>query len=236
VYVYQGDWRKAVADYSKVIDLKIDTWEIRNRRGTAYAELGEWARAEADFPKAFALAPRYSWLAHNQALALLGANDQAGYRKLRTALWDQFGKGTDDFTANLVTWTWALAPGSPAEFDRLVRFAEKTFARNLTHDALLHTYGDLLYRGGRPKEAVERLTQAAKRHSDDPLYWLPLAVAHHQNKQTEDAKKCLARAVQLIEQAAKKNAKPPWNKRLEVQLFRREAEQLIQGKPADPNK
>jgi hypothetical protein len=78
---------------------------------------------------------------------------------------------------------------------------------------------------------------AALRHDSRAVHaWLFLALAHQRRGQGDEARKCLARAVQLIEHTAKTSPKLEWHRRLATQVLRREAEQQIQGKTADPGK
>lgn len=53
-YDEMGDYDRAIADYSKVISLKPDAWQIYFRRGLAYRENGEFQQALADIDTAMA--------------------------------------------------------------------------------------------------------------------------------------------------------------------------------------
>jgi tetratricopeptide (TPR) repeat protein len=64
--------------------------------------------------------------------------------------------------------------------------------------------------------------------TDDAREWLLLAMACHELKQSEKARTWLDTAVRWSDAEA---AKLPWHERLELQLLRREAEDLLAGKP-----
>ena len=49
------DYPRAIADYTKVIELKPDAAVAYNTRGRAYANQGDYSRSETDFAKAEAL-------------------------------------------------------------------------------------------------------------------------------------------------------------------------------------
>jgi tetratricopeptide (TPR) repeat protein len=58
VYTQLAQFDKAIADYSKAIELKPDAWWIWERRFKAYMELGQQDRALADYSKLVELKPR----------------------------------------------------------------------------------------------------------------------------------------------------------------------------------
>jgi Flp pilus assembly protein TadD len=94
-----------------------------------------------------------------------------------------------------------------------------------------HTLGAVLHRAAKHEEAVTELSEAVKLHPEGglPVTYLFLAMAHHRLGQADEAKQYLDRAVK----ASEKNQPVVWMNRLEWQLLRREAEQLIQHKPPE---
>jgi len=102
----------------------------------------------------------------------------------------------------------------------------------------------LLYRASQYQEALKRLTEAetAYQPDDKTAYaiaynWVFLAMAHYRLGHVEEAKKWHAKAVQWIDQETQKKPKEPaaanpltWNRRLTLQLLRREAEDLLATK------
>jgi tetratricopeptide (TPR) repeat protein len=97
--------------------------------------------------------------------------------------------------------------------------------------------GIVLYRAGRFEEAIQRLNESIVAQNGDGVFqdWLFLAMAHHRLGHADEARKWLDKTIQWAEQAdANKPGVEPlaWNLRLELQLFRREAETLIEGKSA----
>jgi len=52
-----GDYQSAIADYNRAIEIDPAYQQAYARRGWAYLQLEDFAKAEADFDKALALAP-----------------------------------------------------------------------------------------------------------------------------------------------------------------------------------
>src|SRR5262249_15208589 len=107
--------------------------------------------------------------------------------------------------------------------------------------AALNTHGAALYRAGRFDAAVRRLEEAvaAPGNSGAAWDWLFLAMAHQRQGHGDEARRCLEKAVRWIDQAeaATTRDRPPrtplgWQQRLELQILRREAEELVMGKPS----
>jgi hypothetical protein len=111
-----------------------------------------------------------------------------------------------------------------------------------------------LYRAGRFEEAVTRLTEAAELtchpyRTNVQHTWYFLAMAHHRLGHADEARRWLDKGLRGTEEALKSPGETPgksgnaagvlspnWNRRLTLQLLRREAEQLIQGPPTRPAK
>jgi tetratricopeptide (TPR) repeat protein len=120
--------RQAVAAFSWVIDLGVDAWWARNGRAEAFAQLGQWAKANADLAKAVESAPERANLHYRHALTQLALADAEGYRKTCADLLARFGKSADLDTASRVTWTCVLAPDAVTDWSLIVRLAEKCVA------------------------------------------------------------------------------------------------------------
>src|SRR5262249_7573520 len=101
--------------------------------------------------------------------------------------------------------------------------------------------GPVLYRAGRFKEAVRRLTEAeaAFQQTPNPQHtivttWLFQAMAHHRLGHTAEAARWLRKTVQAIDKPSPETAPEPaadtWDRRLAVQLLRGEGEELLEKK------
>ena len=159
-----------------------------------------------------------------------------------------FGPTDAVATANRVAWICVIAPDAVADLRQPVQLAEKAVASNPTgfsKYAYLSTLGVALYRAGQFEAAVQRLGDAITAHGKDGTAgdWLFLAMAHHRLGQPDEARRWLDKAAKWIDEstqppppnaAAASPPKPPvagttltWRERLELQLLRREAEELL---------
>jgi tetratricopeptide (TPR) repeat protein len=68
IYLLDHKGKLAIADYTKVIELKPDG-ESYYVRGNAYLEIGEYAKAIDDFTRSIKLDPAYYWSYKQRAKA-----------------------------------------------------------------------------------------------------------------------------------------------------------------------
>ena len=98
-------FRQAAASFSRAIDLNSKIWWLWSSRGEAYAELGEWDKAEADFAKVVELAPEQAVLHYHLALARLRLADTKRYQETCADMVMRFGHSPDLNAAYLSAWT-----------------------------------------------------------------------------------------------------------------------------------
>src|SRR5207302_11478125 len=99
----------------------------------------------------------------------------------------------------------------------------------------VNTRGAVHYRVKQYDKAIARLNESVQRRGEGGIAedWLFLAMAHHRLGDAEEAKKCLDKAVALIEappEKPKDGAAPTpllWYLKLEREALRREAEALL---------
>jgi tetratricopeptide (TPR) repeat protein len=227
---------RAVAAWTKAIDLEPRHRSAWGQRGTAHAELGHWDKAAADFARAVELDADNVMLRYWLALARLGAGDWAGYRSSCAALFDHFGQTDKHGVAHWVAWTAGLAPDAVKELGRPVKLAESALRSAPTNHSYGTTTGAALYRAGRFAEAVVRLNEAGAARptlSSLAYTWFFLAMTHERLGHAGEAGQWLAKAIKCMEQETRDN-NPAWNRRLTLQLLRREAEALIKPAGAQP--
>jgi WD40 repeat protein/tetratricopeptide (TPR) repeat protein/tRNA A-37 threonylcarbamoyl transferase component Bud32 len=237
VYRVQRLWEKALPDLAEAIKRDRGQWGLWLDRGNVHAELGRWPEAVQDFAQAVDLAGRWPGTFPQGArvwgclaLARLQTGAADGYRKTCADLLKRFGQAKDAPNANSVAWTCALAPDAVADLAPAVRLAEKAVAATPGKHATLNTLGAILYRAGRFEEAVKRLDEARKidKQGGSVTDWLFLALAHQRLKHTDEAKRCLGKAVALMDRAGGKGTPPlNWQDKVTRQLLRREATMLV---------
>ncbi len=240
-----ADLRRALENYSQLIDRDPKAWPSWAHRGDIHAELGQWKEAATDLAKAAELAPKLIVLKYRQALCRLGQGDKDGYRKLCGEMLDRSGQEPE--AAYWTAWTCVLAADAAAEPARFVQLAESASARHQGEFDYLNTLGAACFRAGRVDDALKNLSQAeaALKAKPDPRQavaynWFYLAMTHHRLGRAEEARQWLARAVEesgrMLKEGPKNPASPnafepavPWNRRLTLELLRREAEAMING-------
>jgi len=224
-----GHWSAALWHLDKLIEQGPDHWLYHARRGSVQAEMGHWKQAGADFAEVVRRAPQEpeAWCLY--AALLLREGDLTGYRHACTELVKLYQPETQasERIAYLIAWTGVLAadPGVPAE--RLVELAKQAVERAPDDPDYLCTLGAALFRAGDLASAVRRLNQARELHGRRPCAreWLWLALVQQRMGALKEARQWLAKAT--IALAAPDTAVLPWIQRLQLDLLRRQAEQLF---------
>jgi tetratricopeptide (TPR) repeat protein len=234
-------WDKAVADFSKALELSGDKAWFWDRRGEAYAELAQWEEATADFAKALEQEKNNPTHSYYLALTFLRRPDFAAYRKLCADMLGRFDSVAKTDATHSAVWTCVLAPDAVADWRVPLQLAEAVLVDNSKSNLALSLQGALLYRAGQFEEALKRLTEAERTYKPDDdqwstiaFNWLFLALAHQRLGHTQEAKKWHDKAVQWIDLEMRKPNETAafflrltWDRRLTLQLLRRESEELL---------
>jgi WD40 repeat protein len=204
-------WFGALYHLEHVLRARPEDAGARLRRGTVLAEMGRWDEAARDFSHVVRKA----------------ADRAEAWRALALA---QRAAGQAD--ASRQTCRRLLAREHPKEAFAAARCAVVLAdgiedARQLKPFLSLDdpvTRGAVLFRGGRPEEAVRAL-----RHTDDEVGLLFLALAECARGKRAEARRALAQVRQSLIGAAAADPLAPapgmaWQKRLEVRLLLQEAE------------
>jgi WD40 repeat protein/tetratricopeptide (TPR) repeat protein len=220
----QGQRKQAVAAYTRALALKADQGWLWSCRAAAHERLEQWDRAAADFARATERDPENVPAWQHWALAKLRAGDGAGYRQVCAAVL-QPGKPLSD--TGTAVWICCLGPDGVTDWAPVRRVAERLVQEDPAAGRLT-ILGALLYRAGQYDEALRRLTQAVAKGGQGGSVWdrLFLAMAHQRLGHAEEAQKWLKQAVAATSRS--------WPDPQEVQLLRREAEELLKRPPAGP--
>ena len=119
-----GNRRQADRTYSQAFELA-PTNEMARGRGQAYAELGQWDKAAADFEKAAELSADDALAQYGLALVRLHLEDRDGYRNVCSRMLERFGQSPDVNAAYWTAWTCVLAPDAVTDWQPVVQLAEK---------------------------------------------------------------------------------------------------------------
>jgi WD40 repeat protein/tetratricopeptide (TPR) repeat protein/serine/threonine protein kinase len=246
-YAQLGQRDKAIADYSKALELKPDYALAWSSRGNCFAELGQWDRAQADLSRATERAAPMLFPWHRSALARLATWDVEGYRQTCAAALQHLGPDARPGDVDWVVWACVLSAGAVKDADVLVRRAEQAVAADPKNGVYLSTLGAALYRAGRFGEAIRRFGEAAAVRKESKwqprpeVYdWFFLAMAHHRQGESAEARRWLGRAVQALPAAGgdggEKAGAGPWDRRLTLQMLHDEAECLLGPQPGPADK
>ena len=198
-------------------------------------------RAIANFAKAVEMGSKDTWRVwYPLALLHLSSGRTKEYRALCETLLERFGQTNDpDFWVIIIC---KLAPDAVADLARPVQMAEKMLARHPHNADFVGLLGDTLYRKGDLEAAVQRLEASIRAAPGVGVHWkkLVLAMAYHRLDRPAKAQQLLQEAARWIEkngqeklaEGAELKEPLPWSLRLDLQLLRREAEELL-GKQSD---
>jgi tetratricopeptide (TPR) repeat protein len=192
--------------------------------------------AIASFSKAVELRSKDLWAVwYPLALLHLSTGRSKEYRTLCETLLERFGQENDPDL--WILRICRLAPDAVADPARPVQIAEKSLARHPHDMEVVGLLGETLYRKGELDAAVQRLEASIRA---DPGFnghrtKLFLAMAYHRLGSTANAQQLLQETVQWIEkngqeklaEGAELKEPLPWSLRLDLQLLRQEAEELL---------
>jgi WD40 repeat protein len=202
------------------------------RRAEFLADGADWPRAAAEFRLALDTSPDDLSLNRQAACTLLAAGDREGFARLAAALVGRLRPLANGHEAAEMAQICALAWGVPDDTLRTaVALAEAAVADEHApkeqRGTRLLALGAILCRTGQYERAINRLQQAWEKRSN-PEAQLFLALAYHGKGQLREAEQALKQAVDGIEAAGPQR----WDRRLEWQLVRREAEAVLREGPA----
>lgn len=213
---------------SSLIDVVSPTPGWHGNRGLFLAQDGKWQAASAAFQQDLEWDQDDVHGLFGGALVLLLAGDREGYHRLVSAHARRLQP-----VATQYEWTWiarccALAPGIPDEIlQAAARVAEADRAKvnsvEHSHRQRVLAWGAIFYRLGRYEEALQRLKQVSNDSWSEPQIHLYLAMVEHKRGQLAAAKAALARGVQIMAERPFRQ----WLERLEAQILRKEAEDLL---------
>ena len=228
---------KAIEEYSRAIQASPDDKQIllehHRTRAFWHASLRQWKQAAAEYARASELQPDEPYFWWYQAILHLAVGDQESYRRVCADMLARFRETNDPRTAHTVVSACTLSPNALHEMAELIpvgRVAARWYAGSIRMLAAAQC------RAGNCEDAVRSFQEAAihyRLRADD---WLLLAIAHHELGHAQEARRCLASAVQWIDQAQGQKLNDPagtkpgwgdWHERIWVPLLRQEVETLL---------
>jgi len=222
-----GDTGKFTADMKRAVGEGASASYIA-KLANRFVEMGMWrdaAAMSATARKQGDLSPIY-W--HGHTLAALKAGDHDGYRDICAGIVRMKNRIHGPFIENSAAWACTLGPDALDDFTLPISFAESALrkAGPTGRTGVLNTLGAILYRAGRFKESIERLKQSMAgndKGAGNVHDWVFLAMAYHRMGDKTEAQRFLAQV---------KKHPPPKESLIgvEIEMLRREAQELIEGK------
>ena len=170
---------------------------------------------------------------YDAALRVLWSGKVDDYRDICALTAKHFDAATDENTRFWVVWTCGLGPASVDDLSVILTDAQNLVRKQPTNFSYRDALGILLYRHGDFVKARKLLTESVAAYRNDPkapsspLYsQFFLAMSHWQLDRLGDARSLLTEAQVAMD--AEMKSPLAWNRRLTYELFRREAEALIQ--------
>jgi tetratricopeptide (TPR) repeat protein len=198
--------------------------------------------AITNFSKAIELGSKDLWgVWYAQALLLLSADRTEEYSILCETMLERLGQSNDPdrWVVNICN----LAPDAVADLAQPVQIAEKILARDPHNADLAGILGAALYRQGLLEAAVQQLEAGIHTAAGVSVHSrkLFLAMAYHRLGRAVEAHQLLQEVDEWIEangqeklsEGAEIKGQLPWSARLDLQLLRREAEELLKQKSGD---
>lgn len=132
-YSFNHDYERAVADYTKAIELNYSDVGVFNNRGLAYEELNDYSRALGDFNEAIRRNPQYGAAYINRALLYTDRREYAlALRDFNEAIGLNFVTPDVFFHRGLTYEAQGDFARAIADFDEAIRLDE--------HDAKLYAH------------------------------------------------------------------------------------------------
>ena len=238
-----GRSEEATFAFGKVIELHPNNQDAWFARATAYSNVKQWDKAVVDFSKVIELDPNNANASYRRALAHLGMGDTEKYRQSCNQFLEYFEETEDPAVCHWVALSCVLAPDAVEDFSRVIELAQFATESSNETDHTRNVLGAILYRAGKFNEALKQLSSLADEWEQgkefptltSPAYtWFFLAMIHHRLGNADESQHYLKLA---NERAAEEIAgDAPWNRKLTLQLLRKEAAQLLGITQAAPPK
>src|SRR6056297_2561222 len=177
---------------------------------------------------------------YQAALLVLVNFDKPSYLSLcQKMLHAPFGnvESANGTEAHFTSWTCALAPDAIEDYESVIQLARQAVEQEPTDRQYLNGLGAILMRAGQYDEAQKQLEKAIEAGTNDNtslgyIHYF-LAMTRHALGDTQEAQARLSKANEIAE--SELSDSPSWNRRLTLELLRKEAESQITPPQNGPN-
>jgi tetratricopeptide (TPR) repeat protein len=228
------------------LELPDDPARTRRARIRVYLAFNELDKARSEFAALRTPDNTQHYDHYQHALICLVMGEAAKYRESCETMLERFGNAEDPMAAGSTAWTCSLGPEAVESYERAIALANKALEKAPESDQYLNSLGAILYRAGRTHEAMDQLSELEQSLENpdtkirySPAYtWYFLAMAHQKAGNEEQAREYLKKANQWTDEVLANNVHPPawtrkmtsellWNRRVTLELLRKEAEALL---------
>ncbi|MCA9217398.1 MAG: hypothetical protein KDB27_30225, partial [Planctomycetales bacterium] len=197
------NWHAAIFHRSHLSALEPDEPRHLAFRGVAYAELGRWDEAAADWEVCIERSDSPGDVAEMYfRLALMNAlrRDMIGYRQSCQEMWESFRDSQDHHVANILAWTCCLVSDSGISSAECVTLARHCVEVGKFRGSR-NTCGGCLYRDHQVDEAIKMLHASMEEQGNGgwPQDWAFLAICHLEKGEREAAIEYLTRATAWLQ-------------------------------------
>ncbi len=212
--------------------------ELETTVGHSYAEAALWDEANTALARAAGRGSKDILMAGYRASLLAITGDRDGLRAVCTGMQDD-PRNLEPLYASAVARWCALVPGSIPDATRLVSLAEAAVAAGHRGPENRFRLGLAEYRAGRFREAIRRAQESLAelpKGDDGPLVAINaavLAMAHNRLGQADESRRRLDAIGRIDWRVIEKWPDiQDWFQRSDFLVLKREAIELITGKPA----
>jgi WD40 repeat protein len=190
-----GEWREARLHLDYLLPRRPRDPRLARLSAEVSARLEDWPRAAREYAGVADLT-RDAGVRYQVAVACLAGRDRAGFERALARMLDRARASGERHAAELAGWLAALPVEPSPQLPAALALVAHHLGKEPSNPELLGTYGALLLRAGRPKEAVpplRRCTEAPQREPRPQDYCF-LSLAYRRTGDTAEARRCLTRA------------------------------------------
>jgi tetratricopeptide (TPR) repeat protein len=232
-FALEQKWDDAIGHYNKALTFAaVAKPYVLRGRAKCLVHQKRWPQAAADYEAVYEAghfrAEDDGW--RSLALLRLQRGDTRGFQSLCREWLEGLKDNATDSSRLLLAWTLSLAPLADRDRKAAVECAQRGSKIVLPNQGFAHAIrGAILYRDGQFDAALASLEEGVKLYGEfrTPYEVFFLALTHHRLGHAEEAEKFLRQGIDLLKTT------PPntWELTIAWPQLRREAEQVIKGKP-----
>ncbi|XZE17591.1 protein kinase domain-containing protein [Pirellulaceae bacterium SH449] len=224
------DFRQGYLDLlDRAVELNNRSTECLKARGMALIALGEFTRAWPDLKATFQAEGLSYHEQYQTALLSLNVGDRSFYATACNKMLKAFSNSDVQDARYFTVWSCVLAPNAFVDYTQVIAMCRENHEKDPTDTRFVNALGAVFMRAGQYPEAKQSLEETLA--ASDPektlstYYSYFLAMTHHHLGDQEASREWLQRANTLADEEVGKS--PAWNRRLTIELLRKEAEDLI---------